>query len=79
MVVFIKEEEGERSENQDNELSVVVVKDKPRRPPHNYMGIVRAAFRPFDTSSLEKICEQLYSGVLLREKKQERDVCLGRG
>lgn len=71
-MVLIAEEHGEKSENGGKELSVTVVKEKPRRPPHNYMSIVKDAHRPFDTSTPEKICRQLFDGVLLREKKQAR-------
>ncbi|KAI3432951.1 uncharacterized protein J3R85_007379, partial [Psidium guajava] len=42
-----------------------------RRPPHNYMAILKDADKPIDSSSKEKLCEQLYDGVLLNNKKKK--------
>ncbi|KAI6691610.1 hypothetical protein NL676_028438 [Syzygium grande] len=42
-----------------------------RRPPHNYVAILKDADEPIDCSSKEKVCEQLYDGVLLDNKKKK--------
>ncbi|KAI6691609.1 hypothetical protein NL676_028437 [Syzygium grande] len=42
-----------------------------RRPPHNYVAILKDADEPIDCSSKEKVCEQLYDGVLLNNKKKK--------
>jgi len=40
-----------------------------RRPPHNYVAILKDADEPIDPFS-EEVCEQLYIGVLLNNKKK---------
>ncbi|KAL3735205.1 hypothetical protein ACJRO7_024356 [Eucalyptus globulus] len=41
-----------------------------RRPPHNYVAILKDADEPIDPFSKE-VCEQLYDGVLLNNKKKK--------
>ncbi|KAF8028977.1 hypothetical protein BT93_E1600 [Corymbia citriodora subsp. variegata] len=41
-----------------------------RRPPHNFVAILEDADESIDSSSKEKLCEQLYDGVLLNNKKK---------
>lgn len=41
-----------------------------RRAPHNYVAILEEADESIDSLSKEKVCEQLYDGVLLNNKKK---------
>lgn len=44
------------------------LRSEVKPPPHNYEAIVKDA--TIDKSSTEKLYEQLYTGVLLNQKKQ---------
>ncbi|KAL3735217.1 hypothetical protein ACJRO7_024365 [Eucalyptus globulus] len=47
------------------------VEARVRRPPHNYVAIVKDSVVRIETSSLDKLCDQLYNGVVLKERKRK--------
>ncbi|KAL3735212.1 hypothetical protein ACJRO7_024362 [Eucalyptus globulus] len=47
------------------------VEARVRRPPHNYVAIVKDSVVPIETSSLDKLCDQLYNGVVLQGGKRK--------
>ncbi|XP_056162847.1 lectin-like [Syzygium oleosum] len=47
------------------------VKARSRRPPHNYVAIVKDSDVPIQTFPLDKLCDQLYDGVVLQRGKRK--------
>nr|DAD43885.1 TPA_asm: hypothetical protein HUJ06_002115 [Nelumbo nucifera] len=49
---------------------IVETKTEPKFP-HNYEAIIKDADCPVNRSSIEKLLEQLYSGVFLNQKRKK--------
>ncbi|KAI6691603.1 hypothetical protein NL676_028431 [Syzygium grande] len=65
--VEILEEAKEMGSQEPNQT----VKARSRRPPHNYVAIVKDADVPIETFPLDKLCDQLYDGVVLQKGKRK--------
>ncbi|KAF7847798.1 hypothetical protein BT93_L2566 [Corymbia citriodora subsp. variegata] len=46
-------------------------KARVTRPPHNYVAIVKHSDVPIQTFPLDKLCDQLYDGVVLQKGKKK--------
>ncbi|KAI6691598.1 hypothetical protein NL676_028426 [Syzygium grande] len=53
-----------------SQKSKQTVKARSRRPPHNYVAIVKDSDVPIETP-LDKLCDQLYDGVVLQKGKRK--------
>ncbi|KAF8023705.1 hypothetical protein BT93_F1020 [Corymbia citriodora subsp. variegata] len=65
----IQEEDKEMGSQKKHEQAVEA--RVTRRPPHNYVAIVKDSPVPIETSSLDKLCNQLYNGVVLQGGKRK--------
>ncbi|KAG2688087.1 hypothetical protein I3760_09G077500 [Carya illinoinensis] len=64
-------EEPSQTETQNSDTRAKVVAQVKVKPPHNYEVLLRDADSPVDRSSMDKLYDQLCSGVLLNHKREK--------
>ncbi|XP_048130402.1 lectin-like isoform X3 [Rhodamnia argentea] len=61
----------EEAKEMDSQKPKQTVEARVTRPPHNYVAIVKDSDVHIETSSLDRLCHQLYDGVVLRQGKRK--------